>query len=1068
MGISAKGGRGHECGCRTFCGDYVFMSSPRFARLRGFASHLMKAAGQVKGLSGDVMSLLNAWRFVAVSFLTAWLVACGGGGGDSGSDSSFSVSFDTQALSFSYMEDSYPTVRTVTATGHGTVPSAGVYIGATVSGEGIQQPIYVSIDETTNKAFASITPMYGLLPGTYTGTIRLLACINEVCSKHYPGSPHSMSYSITVLPRLKANPTGLSYSLSERAAGEPKTVSVVLPEGDTSTQLQVTYGYGASDWLQVQNNGSSLLVTPQIAGVAPGNYVAYLKLTGSSGTQQITVPVSLSVAYDPSQHLSLNKSSVSFSGAEGRILPTETIQVSVPPASSGVAASITYGAGASGWLQVQKTGNSLVLTVNTVGVAPGSYSASLKVIDALTNESVTVPVALTVAYDALLHLRADQSSLAFVGVETQTLPAKILEFGLPVSATGLATSISYGTGASAWLQAQKSGGSLSISANTSGMVPGTYAANLTLQATGTTETLTVPITLTLGKGLLALPAEALGINLGAAGSGSFAVQAVSGVTATQWAASSNCAWFVLDNASGGFGQSVQWHIDPDLFEALPNNAEHLVDVTIAVDGMSNTTKKITVRKQFQEIKQIDTLALMAGEGGEVLLYGVGFAGVGNLADHLYISGGLVPEAITVRSNTVASVNLQNVPAGSYTIALKSAMGSMSHKNTLQVMAHQDFAYQAIATGGKKGDLVWDPVSRSAFVPDKELARIHRFQWNGTTFVHTAKSTSASYSLGMTRDLGKLVVATRDGNIQFYDPITMDVISTSTIGSSLPEVSNLPLSISGDNDLWIATEPYLNAAWNDLLRINLDTGAAQEISGDGYSFYYGPWGVVSPNGNRMMMSQTASSSPSPPPLQLDVMAGYFSMFAMGKLPSFFTTASSNRLGTRWLLDRYEVYNFAMDKQGNIVSPSGWYFRDGAMSDDGTRAYLYAFANDAINADGYSESTSPAKPRIYVYDTNSLSASQTDYPLLGYIEMADYAGCRAVHYPCDYTPHVALSRDGHTFFIVGDRNFVVVPIPAAYQQGQPTTGGAGAIVGVRASHAARPKPPAEMRRWYPIKP
>lgn len=1006
------------------------------------------------------MSAFRIWHF-AVFCLVAVLVACGGGGGDDGEKAGFRVSFNTASLNFSYLEGSDPLAKLVIATAHGAVPAAGLYIGATVSGTGIQQPIYIAINEMDGTASASITPMHGLPAGVYSGTINLLACVDELCKSHYAGSPHKISYRITVRPRLKTDPVELTFRLLEKETGEAELINVTLPEGNTQAQHQLTYGPGASDWLQVQNNGSTLVITPKAANVAAGNYVANLILTADAGNQQLIVPISLLVAYDPQVHLSLNKSSISLAGPEGKLLPAETIQVHLPPASSGVATAVTYGGGASGWLQVQKSGSDLVLKASTVGLLPGSYSATLKVTDNLTKEVVTVPVSLSVAYDALMHLRVDQASLGFTGTETQLLSAKTLVFGLPPAASGLGTVINYGAGASGWLQLQTAGNALHVSVNTTGLTAGTYSADVTLKATGTSESLVVPVTLTISKGLLSLSSETVAINMGSAGNGSFLVQALSGVTTTQWSATSNQPWLILDGSSGVMGGAVQWHLDPVLFENLENNKDYVAVISVSASGLSGVSKQITVRKQFHEITHIDVLALAEGESGEVLLYGAGFASIGSFADRLYISGDLASEAITVRSNTVASVNFSNVPAGNYTIALKSVMGSMSHRNTLRVVAAKNYAYQVIPTSGKKGDLIWDPVTQSAFVPEKDLARIHRFQWNGTTFVHTAKSSSATYALGMTRDNGRLVASTNDGNIQFYDPATMELLSTLKIAGSLPSLPSLPLAISGVNDLWIATEPSLNSSSITLLKVNLDTGASQKIQSNSYSFYSGPWGVVSPNGNRMMMTQSASISPTPPLLLLDIMAGYFSM---GTPYSFFK-ASSNRYGTRWLLDTHAIYNFGLDKQGNFPVPAGWFFREGVVSNDGTRVYMYAFANDSLGAVNDGESTTASRPRIYVYDINPLPPAQSNYPLLGYIEIADYSGCRGLYpNPCDFMPHIALSRDGRTFFAVGDRNFVVVPIPAAYQQGQPAAGGA-AMVSVQASQAARLEPPAEMRRWHP---
>ncbi|MGH8492165.1 MAG: hypothetical protein ACRERR_03520 [Moraxellaceae bacterium] len=1003
------------------------------------------------------MSLLNAWRFIAVSFLAIWLVACGSGGGDSGdsgSGSSFSVSFDTASLSFSYREGETPSAQLVTATAHGTAPSSGVYIGAVVSGAGINQPIYVSVDEAAGKAYASIMPMYGLSPGSYSGSIKLMACTDESCGKHFPGSPHTLNYSISIQAQLKASPASLSFTAAEGQAGATQSVAITLPSNTAAAQLQVNYGAGASGWLQIQNNGSSLLVTTQAAGLAAGNYSASVVLTGDGGQQQITVPVSFDVTYSPQQHLSIDKASVSFAGAEGSILPSESVAIDLPPGSSSFSTSLAYVAGGSGWLQVQKNGSNIVLTASTVGLGVGSYSANLTVRDSTTNEVVVVPVGLTVAYDALQHLRIDQSSLAFTGVETQSLTAKTLGVGLPPAASGIATSISYGAGATNWLHVQKSGNDLIISVNAGGLAPATYAANLTVQASGTAESLVVPIGLSISKGLIGLSAESVVIDQDAAGVGSFSIQAASGVTTSQWSASSNKSWLVLNSASGAIGGQLNWHIDPAGFEGLANDADHKAVITIAGTGLSSVTKEITFKKKLKEIAQIDDLALLSGDTGEVLLYGAGFAGLSNFADRLQISGGLTAYDVTVLSDTMAVVTLQSVPAGNYSIGLGTTLGIATHENVLRVLSREDYSYQAINTAGRKGALVWNPVNKTAYAADLELDRVHQFVWNGAIFENKVVALSKPRKVGFSRDHGSLLVMSENGDVRELEPNTLVQKSFKATGlNPLPDNSQNPLVVDGRNRIWVGTSRY------DLATKEIKTSMWYDSSARAMA-------AVSRDGSRMLFGSDGSFSPIPPGVRLDLIDDVMVKLPDAEITRYFGGYSTDHKGKRWLLGNYGMYDQDMLLLGRFEGlPSRWVATRSVLSRDGSRAYFYAFVEGAININpGNPDSTSADKGRIYVYNTGPLSASQSRFPLMGYFEVQDYAGCRNFYAECAPLPMMDISHDDRTLFLASDRKFIVVPVPAQYQSAAAPSS-ASAPMGVSARKLPREKAPMRMRRWFP---
>lgn len=780
--------------------------------------------------------------------LAFWLCSCGGGGGGGGGgEAGFSVSFNTRQLSFDYLEGGTPDPQLVVATAHGT-PSGNVFIGAYVEGEGIQQPIYVDIDPAAGKAFATVVPMDGLPAGEFTGKVILLACADENCNRHYPGSPHKVDYRITVRQRLKASPASLTLAAAETQASAAQVVTLTLPEGASAATTSVQYGVGGSGWLQVQNNGASLSVAANAAALAPGSYTAVLQVDVASAGQSVSVPVALTV-------------------------------------SSGL-------------------------------VAPGTQS--------------------------------------------------------------------------------------------------------------------------------------LTVDLDAAGTGSFAVTAAPGVAATHWSASSNQSWLVLDTTTGAMGDSLQWHIDPALFAAYPNNASQTATITLGATGLAAAHTTVTVLKQLKEISHIDTLAVLAGGDGDVLLYGKGFASIANFASRLYV-GGLTPASVTVLSDTLARVSLTAVPAGDYSVYLQSAMGMATRSSTLRVLERQTYSYSAIDTAGGKGAVTWDPVSRSAYAVDLSVSRVHRFGWNGSAFVNTVTPMSQPYKLGMDRDRASVVVVSSAGLVKRLDPVTLAELS-STAATYYFGSDNLylPLTIDGSNRLWVGTFSH-----------DLDAGTSQSftIGGDGRGIAY-----VSRDGRRLLFSHNGSYSPAPPAARRDLLDGAFSTLPNDGLSGYFYVAAANRDGSRWVLHNYAMYDYGMLKLGSFTVPSGWVATRSELSRDGNRTYMLAFKDGAINVNGSAESTTTDKLRIFVFDTSPLSPAQTQFPLLGYFDVQDYASCRTFYGGCYPLTMMAIAEDDRTLFLAGDRKFIAQPIPEAYMAAgaapaAPAPTAAGSVP------AARPQPrlPATLRQW-----
>jgi hypothetical protein len=161
------------------------------------------------------------------------LVACGGGGGSDGAGApggGFSVSFDRSSVAMSFEQDSVPVAASLHASGNGTPPGP-VYVGTTTpSGQPDPNIDHVEISLSGQTATIFIHPSADLPPGTYSGTLVLLACVDAICTTHHPGSPFNLHYTLTVAPTLRVSPVVVTLS-DEASQPLQQQLSVALPPG---------------------------------------------------------------------------------------------------------------------------------------------------------------------------------------------------------------------------------------------------------------------------------------------------------------------------------------------------------------------------------------------------------------------------------------------------------------------------------------------------------------------------------------------------------------------------------------------------------------------------------------------------------------------------------------------------------------------------------------------------------------------------------------------------------------------------------------------------------------------
>ncbi|RVU47469.1 hypothetical protein [Rubrivivax rivuli] len=697
------------------------------------------------------------------------------------------------------------------------------------------------------------------------------------------------------------------------------------------------------------------------------------------------------------------------------------------------------------FIGVEATGQGVLLpigvTIDTVArtgvasVAPnaalaaGTYNGTLRVLaclDAACNSPISgSPFTINYGTTVQPRFKASVGSLAFAAAESVQAAAKTLTLTLPSGVSAATHTVRYGSGATGWLQVDATGSSYSIRPGT-GLAAGSYNAQIDFDA-GSQPRVTVDVQHVVSAGLVLAPlveARITSTSPASANSGSVAVDAAPGVAAGTWTASTASPWLRLASTTGALGTPLQWSIDPEGFRALPNGASTDARVTVTAGALTPQVLTLRLNKDVAEFQGIDTLAVLAGEAGEVLIHGrlLDEAGL----QQRVVATGFTPGALTVRSPKLLSLQVGALAAGSYTLTLPTASGLPTRSVQLQVLAPVDRGAQVVATTGIKGGVQWDPITQSLFVHNISQSSVMRFQLGGSVAQPSATVSSRVIAglmgIALSPDRRSVIAITATGTLLRLSTQDLSTQTSTELGRTVAEGTSvgLPLVVTGDQRLLMSQGSQFAGA----LYVDLETDRVLPLPTGNFTFYSGPWGRVSPNGQRALIVQTAGLSPAPPLLRRDAADGLLSP-VVGNAPSFFYRGASDRRGTRWVLDG-RVYTYDMVQQGMLqpVPPDGWFGQEAVMSRDGSRTYLYT--RNAVLS----------QSRIFVLDTGASLGTGYIFPSLGTLEPWLEPSCsnQVQNESCNgYATRVVLTDDDRTLLLIGDRQLAVVPIPANLRGG-----------------------------------
>jgi len=303
-----------------------------------------------------------------------------------------------------------------------------------------------------------------------------------------------------------SHPPAQSVSLSNTGAGDFSALGSV-------TVQSVTYGAGPAGWLVAPQGGgsvagSSLAFSVSTGGLAPGTYTATVVVSSEwGGTQAVGVTLSVVRDTDPPR-LALSATTMRFGALVGGDDP-EPQSVFAANVGGGSVGQLqvgppAYGEGAAGWLQFSLVGDSLEVRAMTGVLARGTYTASLPVASANGGgESLAVTFVVgSPRLTAAPRTVSMSDTLAGLGPDPATVSLANTGGGTFSSLGTLSVEpVLYAEGASGWLTAVLSGGSLVLTSQAGGLGsrPAPYEARVPVGSLhGGGDTVLVAFTVTPG------------------------------------------------------------------------------------------------------------------------------------------------------------------------------------------------------------------------------------------------------------------------------------------------------------------------------------------------------------------------------------------------------------------------------------------------------------------------------------------------------------------------------------------------------------------------------------------
>jgi uncharacterized protein (TIGR03437 family) len=362
---------------------------------------------------------------------------------------------------------------------------------------------------TTNGNVAVSVNTQGLAAGTYAGTINVSA----------PGSGNgtlAIPVTLTVTPGsvLQVSPSALSF-VYQTNLNQPSNQAVFV----STSGAQVTFtaaaqvASGPQGWLVVTPTSgatpTNVVVGINTAGLTPGSYTGTITFTPGGSTSTQTVQVTLTVSN--TTLIAVSPGAITFSAPQGSATVTPAAQNVAVTSTDGTPVTFTATGTTSTpgqtWLAVtQPTGptpSNFTVTTIPQGLAVGTYTGTIAVVSGSPTTAGSQNVAVTLNVTPTATLSVSSSSLSFAqntgGGQPASQTLNVSSSGAAITFSAVASVNSGGT----WLTVNPSNATtpaaLTVTANGTGLQPGTYTGSILISSPGSQNSQTVNVTLTVSN-----------------------------------------------------------------------------------------------------------------------------------------------------------------------------------------------------------------------------------------------------------------------------------------------------------------------------------------------------------------------------------------------------------------------------------------------------------------------------------------------------------------------------------------------------------------------------------------
>jgi hypothetical protein len=511
---STVGGAGFTPSVTTFNGGSWLTAGPSIGAVPGTIQGFVDATGLAPGTYSGQITVSGSGNTVTIPVK---LVVSG----------SSSISVDPGTITFNYQKGQ-------------TTPSNQI---VNISSSGAAYAYVSSITSITpeNATWLSGAVTQGTTPGTITLGLNPIALASLAAGQYratvtfapqagyspVPPSSPKLDVVLNVSETALFNVTPAFLDLTAPVNGNPpaaRNLTVIMTDGSSRPfTANVSTTSGGSGWLLAGptsgNTPASISVQVLPFGLPVGRYEGTIQITVQNVATPITVPVRLTV--QPTATLGVAPTALSFTQPSGGVAPATQTLTLTSVGGTGAYSLTTSTVSGGGWLTVNpqsgSTPGTVTVSVNGAGLAPGIYQGSIGIASSdVSNGPVQIPVTFTVTAPSLTATPASVTLASTPGSTTAVTQDVTITAGAS-GYTAVASTINGGNWLTVNPASGTTGGKITITANPSGLIAGTYTGTVVVTSAGVNNSpLTIPVTFNVvsvapaGRQILAQIADGAG------------------------------------------------------------------------------------------------------------------------------------------------------------------------------------------------------------------------------------------------------------------------------------------------------------------------------------------------------------------------------------------------------------------------------------------------------------------------------------------------------------------------------------------------------------------------------